>query len=359
MRDLKELRREIDEIDSRLVPLMEKRLAIVDEVAEAKRVMGKVVTDPKREREILTSISERVDSSFARAINLVYSTLFGVSKARQRLRLGQVSEFRHEIAVVGLGLIGGSFYKSSICAGCKVTGVHHRDAAGFENADIIIVCLPPEAIVPWIREHAPRFRKGAVVVDICGVKRKVMREMSEVRRDGWHFVGGHPMAGREVSGYENSTDDLFVGASMILTPLEGTPDSAIALLKAYFALVGFSETVVTTCERHDDMIAFTSQLCHVIATTYARDARVKDVIGFSAGSFANMTRIATQDAAVWRTLYSENRDRLVETMDGFQRRFAELRDAIAVGDSAAIERMIVEGSEAKREELLARNRGDE
>ena len=118
-------------------------------------------------------------------------------------------------------------------------------------------------------------------------------------------------------------------------------------------------TVVTTPEKHDDMIAFTSQLCHIIATTYARDPRVKDAIGFSAGSYANMTRIATQNAADWSALYAGNRDALVEVLDAFAARFRDLRDAIARDDRAAVMRFIEEGSAAKRQELLDRRRGDE
>jgi len=176
------------------------------------------------------------------------------------------------VAIVGLGLIGGSFFKAAQAAGHEVVALHHGDQSTTLNAQLILVCLPPEAIVPWIREHASSFRKGAIVVDICGVKRPIMREMAEflsaethnpqltTRNHSWTFVGGHPMAGREVSGFANSKADLFVGASMILTPPEGTPEATMATLKAFFASVGFAETVVTTPEKHDDMIAFTSQL---------------------------------------------------------------------------------------------------
>ena len=263
------------------------------------------------------------------------------------------------VAVVGLGLIGGSFYKASLAAGHAVSGLHHGESDGLSSAELVLVCLPPEAIVPWIGAHAGDFRAGATVVDICGVKRPVMDGVAAIPKGGWHFVGGHPMAGREVSGYENSTADLFRGASMILTPPDGVPAPVLEMLRGYFASVGFHETVVTTPERHDDMIAFTSQLCHVIATTYARDRRVVDAVGFSAGSYANMTRIATQDAAVWRALYSENRVALVGVLDDFMARFAAFRDAIAADDAAAVERFICEGTLAKRQELNERQRGDE
>jgi len=263
------------------------------------------------------------------------------------------------VAVVGLGLIGGSFFKASQAAGHAVVGLHHGETEGLASAELVLVCLPPEAIVPWIRAQADLFRAGATVVDICGVKRSVMDGVAAIPKRGWHFVGGHPMAGREVSGYANSTADLFRGASMVLTPPDGVPASVLDALRGYFASVGFHETVVTTPARHDEMIAFTSQLCHVIATTYARDPRVRDAVGFSAGSYANMTRIATQDAAVWRALYAENRDTLVGVIDGFLTRLGEFRDAIAAGDAPTVERIIQEGTAAKRQELLERRRGDE
>jgi len=267
------------------------------------------------------------------------------------------------VTIVGLGLIGGSFLKAARAAGHDVVGLHHNSKLSTPNSQLVLVCLPPEAIVPWIRERAASFGPGAAVVDICGVRRTIMREIREARVAGegerWHFVGGHPMAGREVSGFANSKADLFVGASMILTPPDGTPAATIETLRTFFASVGFAETVVTTPEKHDDMIAFTSQLCHVIATTYSRDPRVKEAIGFSAGSYANMTRIATQDSDVWSALYLENRDALVGVLDDFAARFKALRDAVAAGDAAEMKRLIDEGTKAKRQELLDRKRGDE
>ena len=273
-----------------------------------------------------------------------------------------------KIAVSGLGLIGGSFYNASLRAGYEVKGLHHNESDGLSEADLVIVAQPPAAIVPWVKANAANFKPGAIVFDICGTKRRIVRDLGEFlaieksrnrKIEKFSFVGGHPMAGREVSGYENSLATLFDGASMIITPFPGTDERIIKTLKAYFASVGFHETVVTTPEKHDEMIAFTSQLCHVIATTYARDPRVKEAIGFTAGSYANMTRIATQDAAVWRALYSENRDALVQVLDGFIDRFQALRGAIAADDAKQVEAMIEEGTRAKRQELLDRKRGDE
>lgn len=272
-----------------------------------------------------------------------------------------------KIAISGLGLIGGSFYKASLAAGYEVVGLHHGESAGLAEAELVIVCQPPEAIAPWIERHADEFGPEAIVVDVCGVKRAVMEQVAEIMRrrtsvglsSSFTFVGGHPMAGREVSGFENSSAGLFRGASMILTPYDGTHPAVIEGLKRYFASIGFHETVVATPERHDDMIAFTSQLCHVIATVYAGDRRVRMSRGFTAGSYANMTRIATQDASVWQALYSENRDRLVGVLDDFIGRFTRMRNAIASDNAEAVRRIIEEGAAAKRSELLSRKRGDE
>ena len=259
------------------------------------------------------------------------------------------------VAVVGMGLIGGSFYKASLKAGYRTVGLHHGDGpAALADADLVLVCLPPPAIVPWIRSHAAAFRRGATVVDICGVKSPILRDLADVPRDGWTFVGGHPMAGREVAGFENSLADLFVGASMILTPFADCPGETLAALRDYFASVGFGMTVVTTPEKHDEMIAFTSQLCHVVATSYARDDLVKDSVGFSAGSYADMTRIATQNENDWSALYLANRASLVPVLDRFIERMAGFRDAVAAGDADELKRLIVEGASAKRREIAAR-----
>ena len=268
------------------------------------------------------------------------------------------------VAVAGLGLIGGSFYKASLKAGYDTVGLHHGDGPeALADADLVAVCMPPEAIVPWIKSHAAHFKPGAVVFDICGVKEEICREMATCPQDGWTFVGGHPMAGREVAGFENSLADLFVGASMIITPADGTPETVIARLKDYYASVGFAMTVVTTPRHHDEMIAFTSQLCHIISTAFTRDARVKDAIGFSAGSYADMTRIATQNADDWSSLYHTNKAALMTVLDGFIARMSDFRSALASEDIDTMKRYIDEGTAAKKAELAKRKtyipRGDE
>ena len=347
--DLSEARREIDRIDGELVQLLVRRLDTVAAVAAAKRTSGKPVNDPKREREILSRIGAEVPPEYESAAHLIFSTLFAVSKRRQREIFGASEENAPKdwkVAVVGLGLIGGSFEKASKKAGYEVAGLHHGDATGFEDANLILVCLPPEAVVPWIRSHCASFANGALVVDIAGVKGGIMSDIAKMEKSGWTFVGGHPMAGREVSGYENSLADLFVGASMVLVPEEGakSPEN----LKAFFRSIGFERVIETTAAKHDAMIAYTSQLCHVIATAYSRDSLMPETSGFTAGSFADMTRIATQNPEIWSELFMSNRQALLDTLDGFIARLGEFRAALERNDGAAIAGIIESGAEAKR-----------
>jgi len=356
---LAQARAEIDRINDELVRLFVRRLDLSSKIASAKRAAGKPVTDPQREREILSRVGASVPPEYESAARLLFSTLFSVSKARQReLMRAADAEVppKWRVAVVGMGLIGGSFEKAAAKAGYAVRALHHGDATGFEDADLILVCLPPDAVVPWVEAHCGGFRKGATVVDIAGVKTSVMEGMGRVPRDGWTFVGGHPMAGREVTGYENSLADLFVGASMILVPEAGdraAEGGVMSRLEAFFRSVGFERVVVTTAAEHDEMIAFTSQLCHAMATAYARDGLVPGTPGFSAGSFADMTRIATQDPAIWTELFLANRGPLLSVVDRFASRIGEFRSALEACDRDAVSRMISEGAEAKRRLNLA------
>ena len=351
MPDLSEVRREIDRIDGELVRLFVRRMDAVAEVAAAKVADGRPIGDPVREREILSRIGAEVPPEYESAARLLFSTLFAVSKKRQRELLGGApaqSPAVSRVAVVGMGLIGGSFEKASRKAGYEVVALHHGDATGFEKSEVVLVCLPEDAVVPWVRSHSGSFADGACVVDIAGVKGAIMDEVAKLPKRGWTFVGGHPMAGREVSGYENSLADLFVGASMILVPEDG--QEVPASLPAFFRSVGFERVIETTAARHDAAIAFTSQLCHVIATAYARDPLMAHAAGFTAGSFSDMTRIATQDPSIWSGLYLSNRGPLLEALEGFVARLGEFAKALEAGDRMAIAEMIESGVEAKRGE---------
>lgn len=252
------------------------------------------------------------------------------------------------IAIAGMGLIGGSFHKALTRAGHDVVGFDKGDVVRVEDADLIIVALAPKTAVDWICLHADEFRDGAIVVDTCGVKGAVIAALRErgVLGGRFTFVGGHPMAGKAVGGYANSDADLFKGASMILTPDPGTPDAVIDTLRAVFSDAGFARTVLTDVARHDEMIAFTSQLCHVISSAYLRDELASLHDGFSAGSYRDMTRVGAPDPVLWAELFTLNRDALVPVLDRFIGRLSRFREAMAADDVASLEEQIGEGRAA-------------
>ena len=255
-----------------------------------------------------------------------------------------------KVAVIGLGLIGGSFEKASLRAGHEVVALHHGNTTGFEDADLVLVCLPPDAVVPWIKANAPRFRAGAAVVDIAGVKREILKEFQAAFPTppaGWTFVGGHPMAGREVSGYANSLATLFDGASMILVPLAGT--AVPAPLKDYFRSVGFGRVVVTTPEHHDEMIAFTSQIAHVLACSYVLSPLAPSHAGYSAGSYRDVSRVARINADMWADLFIDNKDALVREIDDLVSNLMQFKYNIVNEDSPALKDLMNRANKIKEE----------
>lgn len=253
------------------------------------------------------------------------------------------------VAIAGMGLIGGSFFKASQCAGFDVRGFDKGDVVDVADADIIIVALAPETAVIWIRSNQQRFKKGAVVVDTCGIKGPICKALAEDAdsRD-WIFVGGHPMAGKEVSGFANSDADLFKGASMILTPFPNTAPDILNMLNEYFLAIGFARTTITDPIHHDTMIAFTSQLCHIISSAYVRENLAKDHDGFSAGSFRDMIRVGAPDPVLWAELFISNREALIPVLDRFIGRLNNFRSAIANCDEKSIRNQLAEGSVAKK-----------
>ena len=346
---LERVRAEIDAIDRDLAALVVRRLEAVREIAEAKRRTGQAVCDPTREEAILDAVGASAGDGFSDEVKTVFRALFELAKSRQRAQLANTAKAGDlTLAIVGMGLIGGSFYKAGLRAGYDVVPLHHGEHAGLERADVVFVCLPPDVIVPWIRGHASAFKTGATVIDICGVKTAICRELAALPKAGWRFVGGHPMAGKEVTGFANATADLFLGKSMVLCP--PTPEADVSALRRLFHSLGFAQVVVTTPERHDEMIAFTSQLGHVIASAYAQDPRVADSVGFSAGSFANMSRIATIDPETWAALYLADRPALLRVLDDFLGRLSTFRAALDARDESALKAFIADGAEAKRRE---------
>ena len=238
-----------------------------------------------------------------------------------------------KVLICGLGLIGASLAKTlkkntthtvlgwnrtpSVTEKALRDGVIDRTGDIDElmsDADITFVNFYPDAIVPFILEHKNSFKKDSIVTDSCGIKTKICKEL-EHEKLNFYYVGAHPMAGREVGGYDNSQDTLFDKASFIVTPYENTPRNKVDALVGLAQDMKFARTVVTTPEHHDEMIAFTSQIPHVLACSYVLSPLAPMHPGYSAGSYRDVSRVARINAEMWSDLFIDNKDALVREVD--------------------------------------------
>ena len=252
------------------------------------------------------------------------------------------------VGIRGRGLIGGSFEKAFLRAGHEVLNLKDAPADTIGRCELVIVCLPPLMVAPWIREHAADFADGTLVTDAAGVKGAVCPVIEPFARGAkWTYVGGHPMAGKERSGYANADADLFRDASMIFTPFAFTPAAAVERLKDVFSEIGFARFVVTDPKTHDEMIAYTSQLAHVVSSAYVRDSLAVRHLGFSAGSFQDMTRVATVDPDIWTDLFLANGESLDAVLTRLIDRLGQYRDAIRGADAVTLKKLLAEGRAAK------------
>lgn len=265
------------------------------------------------------------------------------------------------VGVIGLGLIGGSFAKaikekedisvygydineSSFLAAKMTHAVDERltdDTIG--SCDIIIVCLYPSAAVEFIKEKAHLIKKGAVVVDTCGTKRYVCENISPLAQTHeFYFIGGHPMAGTQYSGFSHSKSTLFKGASMIMCPLN-TPLDVTENTKQFFISIGFGSVVFCTPEFHDSQIAFTSQLAHVVSNAYIKSPAAQEHKGFSAGSYKDLTRVARLNPAMWAELFLENSENICREIDTIVDELKKYSDAIKANDKEELEKLLADG----------------
>ena len=270
------------------------------------------------------------------------------------------------VGIVGLGLIGGSLARSiKVHTDFEVLGMDINPQTMLQanllgaidgtltednlaRCDVVLVALYPAAIVTWITEHQDAFRPGAWVIDCGGVKEAVCTPLNALAQGKpWHYCGGHPMAGREFSGFRYAKDDLFDRASMILTPPRDAGPKVLTWLKDFFLTIGFRRVQFTTPREHDEMIAYTSQLAHVVSSAYVKCPLAQKHRGFSAGSFADMTRVAKLNEDMWTELFFDNRDALLLEINGLIDRLAAYRDALATGDHQAMKQLLREGREIK------------
>ena len=270
------------------------------------------------------------------------------------------------IAIIGLGLIGGSMARTikqrtaHTVYGCDLNPQtiqqaylmnaidHELTDEALRTCDMVLVSLYPGAIVEWVKAHAADFKPGCLVIDCGGVKQRICSELVPLARAGeWHYLGGHPMAGREFSGFRYAKDDLFDGASMILCT-DGLDDPQLLQdTKEFFLELGFRRVQFTDPKTHDEMIAYTSQLAHIVSSAYVKCPLADKHRGFSAGSFADMTRVARLNEGMWTELFFDNREALLPVMEDLVRRVTEYRDALRDGDEAAMLQLLREGRETK------------
>ena len=263
------------------------------------------------------------------------------------------------VGVVGLGLIGGSVakairaYTGCTLYGCDTDGATLSRAVadgtltgvltpeGLKDCDLVVVALYPQAAVDYVRRYQDRFRQGGLVMDTGGVKAVICTPLEQVSREnGFHFVGGHPMAGIERSGYENAFPELFQGASLILTPYDHTPEGCVEEIWALFQQLGFGRLTRSTPAEHDRIIAYTSQLAHVVSCAYVGSPSAPNFQGFSAGSFQDMTRVARLNEDMWTELFLENREALVREIDTLVEELAAFAYTIRRGDRDNLRTML-------------------
>lgn len=270
------------------------------------------------------------------------------------------------VAIVGLGLIGGSMAKSiknrtshtvwgidlnaetmTMARMCGAIDAPLTDE-NLPQCDLILVAIRPAAAVEWVRTHASLIAPSAILVDLCGVKRTVVSAITPIARErGFAYIGGHPMAGRERGGFTASSEDLYVGASMILTPDQRTDMQLLETLKAFFLDLGFAGLTFSDPEEHDRIIAFTSQLAHIVSSAYVKSPEAQKRRGFSAGSFQDMTRVARLDEDMWTELFLDDADYLTDELDILIGHLQEYADALKSKDAEHLRALLRDGREKK------------
>lgn len=277
-----------------------------------------------------------------------------------------------QILVVGMGLIGGSICKSIKAStlhtvyGCDIQQAVLKDAIT-EGAidgtgqmtddiyDMIILCLHQRVAIQIVQDALPHIRPNTILVDTCGLKGRMVRDLTyRCCKAGVHYVGTHPMAGREKSGYYASVPNLFQNANLIVTPIDDTDETALNTVKELAKQMGFGQIVTATPMWHDNMIAYTSQLAHVVSSAYVKDFCMDDALSFSGGSFQDMTRVATMDEAMWSALFLDNRDNLLYHLDLLIENLTDYRDALKQRDEERLQYLIAEGRQIQEENVRKR-----
>ena len=271
------------------------------------------------------------------------------------------------VGILGLGLIGGSLARAYAIAGHRVLA-HNRSGSTLSFAilagavdepltrdnigqcDLILLSVYPEACIRWLEDNAAYISKDALVIDCCGIKREICQRCFPIaERYGFTFVGGHPMAGSQFSGFKYSRATLFQGAPMVLVPPRFDDIALLHRIKDALVPCGFGSFSVTTARDHDRMIAFTSQMPHIISNAFIKSPTALEHKGFSAGSYRDLTRVAWLNPQMWAELFLENKDHVLEELDILIQNLGQYRDAIAENDRDALISILEAGKRRKEE----------
>ena len=271
------------------------------------------------------------------------------------------------IGIVGLGLIGGSFAKAYHKAGhtvyaydtdttilgfSQISGVVHGvlNEETIPLCDLIMIAVLPNQTIAYFSEHAPLISKDTIVMDACGTKMQVCEACFTIaKQHNLTFIGGHPMAGMHKSGFKNATADLFCGAPMVLVPPVLDQPALLAKAETVLSPVGFGSFSVTTAKAHDEMIAFTSQMPHIISNAFIKSPAAKGHSGFSAGSYKDLTRVAWLNPKMWAELLMNNKEHVLNELDVFIKEIEKYKEAIEKQDTPLLETLLEEGKRCKEE----------
>lgn len=271
------------------------------------------------------------------------------------------------VGILGLGLIGGSLARAYSLEGHRVLCANRDEAmlsfamlAGavegplngesIGQCDLILLAIYPDGSASWLERNAQFIRKDCLVIDCCGIKREICQRCFPVaKKYGFTFIGGHPMAGTQFSGFKYSRANLFEGAPMVLVPDRFDDMQLLDRAKKALAPCHFGSFSVTTAAEHDRMIAFTSQMPHIVSNAYIKSPTARTHRGFSAGSYKDLTRVAWLNAPMWAELFLENRDNTLYELDTFIESLQAYRDAIAANDEGALIDLLEEGKRRKEE----------
>jgi prephenate dehydrogenase len=269
------------------------------------------------------------------------------------------------VGVVGLGLIGGSAAKAFKVAGATVLAFDINEsivgyaqlegvvdgvlnAENIASCDLLLLTATPKAVMDYLHDNAGLIAPRTLVIDFCGTKEKVCGVgFTLAAQYGFTFIGGHPMAGLQYSGYKYSKETLFSGASFIMVPPVHDDIALLDRVKQSLAPLGFKKFVITTADFHDRMIAYTSQMCHVVSNAFIKSPSAQYHKGYSAGSFRDFTRVSRLNENMWTELFLENREHLLGELDLLINSLHEYRDAIASGDAETLCGLLRDGRIAK------------